>query len=488
MTACRSLKDWQKLPCFPAFVRLCQHHEWTRSASPRGLRGGYVMGNKVDKRARGKKSKKLTVKTIENLKPKAKPYEVADGDGLFLTVRPTGAMSFNLRYRFEGRPRNYTIGPAALGLAKARELAREAMVEIARGNDPCEIKNAQRALAKAPRASDVRTLAERFVAEHVRPNMRPASQRETERLLRVEVLPKLGHKPIHEVARADIRHMVKSITDRGAPILANRTLSLVRMLFNWARKQDLIETSPVDGLGPLTKERARRRILTSAEIRLFWAACDEIGWPFGPLAQLLLLTAARRDEVRAMAWGEVDMAAGSWLLTGERVKSDREHLVPLSPQALGILESLPRIASAKGFVFTTTGVGPVDGFSRAKARLDVAMVETLCREDPNAEARRREEPSAELLPNWTFHDLRRTAASGMASLEVQPHVVEAVLNHRSGVIKGVAATYNVYAYAAEKRAALDKWAAHVEAIVTSAAALNKAKAADVELATAGARR
>jgi integrase len=415
------------------------------------------MGSKVDKRTSGKKSKQLTVKAIEYLKPKAKPYEVADGDGLFLTVRPTGSMSFNLRYRFEGRPRNYTIGPAALGLARARELAREVMVEIARGNDPCAVKNAQRAVAKAPRAGDVTNLAERFVKEHVRPNMRPASQRETERLLRIEVLPKLGHKPIHEVARADIRHAIKNIADRGAPIVANRTLSLLRMMFNWARKQDLIETSPVDGLEPPAKERARRRILTADEIRWFWAACDQIGWPFGPLAQMLLLTAARRDEVRAMTWGEVNMASGTWLLAGDRVKSDREHLVPLSPPALRILKALPRVSGAKGFVFTTSGVGPVDGFSRAKSRLDLAM----------AGARRREDPNAEAIPPWTFHDLRRTSASGMASLEVQPHVVEAVLNHRSGVIKGVAATYNVYAYAAEKRAALAAWGSHVESIVAA---------------------
>ena len=418
-----------------------------------------------------RQTKRLTIKKIESLKPRPNPYEVPDGDGLFLTVRPTGAMAFNLRYRFEGRPRNLTLGPLALGLPAARELARVALVEVAKGNDPCATRKAERVAARAPRPADVETIAERFVKEHVLPNMRPASQRETERLLRVEVLPKLGNRSLAEVTRADIRHTIKAIADRGAPIVANRTLASIRMMFNWACKQDLIETSPVDGLEPPAKERARRRILTADEIRWFWAACDEIGWPFGPLAQLLLLTAARRDEVRAMTWREIDLASATWLLTGERVKSDREHLIPLAPAALRILESLPRISSAKGFVFTTSGAGPVDGFSRAKSRLDAAM----------ADIRRREDPNAEAIPSWTFHDCRRTAASGMASLGAQPHVVEAALNHRSGVIKGVAATYNVYTYAAEKRAALNAWAAHIEALVAGGAP-NEVESSVVELA------
>ena len=266
------------------------------------------MENTVGKPA---KTKGLTVKTIAALKPKAKPYEVPDGDGLFLTVRPTGSMAYNLRYRTtEGRPRNLTLGPAALGLAEARKLAREAMGEIARGGDPCGIKNAQRALAKAPRADDVASIAERFVKEHVRSNSAPRLAARDGAAATRGGVARLGHKTLAEVARADVRQAIKTIADRGAPIVANRTLSLVRALFNWARKQDLTESSPVDGLEPPAKERARRRILTADELRLFWAACDAIGWPFGPLAQLLLLTAARRDEVRAMTGGELDMAGG----------------------------------------------------------------------------------------------------------------------------------------------------------------------------------
>ncbi len=416
---------------------------------------------------RGREKKPLTVKAIENLKPKAKPYEVLDGAGLYLTVRPSGAKAFNLRYRHGGAPRNLTIGPVSIGLAEARRLAQEARGEIARGNDPCAQKNARKAAALAeelakrePTRDSVGAVAERFLAQHVRPKTRPASQRETERLLRAEVLPKLRDRRLGEVSRADIRQLVENIAER-APIVANRTLALLRKLCNWAKKKDIIAVSPCDGLEPPAPERSRDRVLTNDEIRLFWQACETVGWPFGPLAQMLLLTGQRRDEVGAMTWGEVDLALAKWTLAGERVKNAREHIVPLSPQAMRLLESLPRINGAKSYVFTTSGKKPVDGFSRAKNRIDAAMLAEARRLDPAAE-----------IPHWTFHDSRRSAASGMAALKVLPHVIEATLNHSSGVIKGVAAVYNKHKYEDEKRAALEAWGHQVERLATGETASN----------------
>jgi integrase len=410
----------------------------------------------------------LTVKEVQKLKPKAKPYEVLDGDGLYITVRPSGTMAFNLRYRFGGAPRNLTIGPVALGLAEGRRLAAEARGAIARGDDPCALKNERKAAAaaaeiarKAPAADSVAAVAERFVAKHVLPKTRPASRKETMRLLRAEILPRLGDRRLGEISRADIRQLVENIAER-APIVANRTLGLLRQLYNWAKGQDIVGASPCDGLKPPAAEKSRDRVLTDDEIRLFWKACEVVGWPFGPLARLLLLTGQRRDEVGAAVWSEIDLATATWSLAGERVKNDREHMIPLSAPALRLLEALPRIDGERGFVFTTSGVAPVDGFSRAKSRIDAAMLEFA----------RRDDPAAKVPPHWQFHDLRRTAASGMAALKVQPHVIEAVLNHRSGAIKGVAATYNRYAYADEKRAALEAWGRRVELLATGEAPSN----------------
>ncbi len=410
----------------------------------------------------------LTVKEIEKLKPKAKPFETLDGAGLYVTVRPSGTMSFNLRYRFASQPRNLTIGPVSIGLAEARRLAQEARGEIARGNDPCAQKSSRKAAAVAaaqalrePMQDSVAAIAERFIAKHVRPKTRPASQRETERLLRAEIIPKLGSRRLGEVSRADVRQLVEDIAER-APIVANRTLALLRALCNWAKTQDIIAVSPCDGLKPPAPERSRNRILRDEEIMLFWQACDAIGWPFGPLAQMLLLTGQRREEVGAMTWDEVNLETATWTLADERVKNNREHVIPLSRQAVRLLQNLPRIHGAKKFVFTTSGAGPVDGFSRAKNRIDAAML---------AEARKGD-PEATEIPHWTFHDLRRTTASHMASLRVQPHVIEAVLNHASGTIKGVARIYNRHTYGAEKRAALKAWGRRVERLANGEAVSN----------------
>ena len=254
-------------------------------------------------------SKKLTANAVKTMRAEPKRREIPDGaiTGLYLCVQKSGAKSFVMRYRYGGRPRKLTIGPADMGLGKARKIAAEARAEIARGADPAGAKQAAKAAARED-LTMLSAVADRFIKKHV-VKMRPASRREAERLLRVEIIPKLGKRLFSDVKRADVRKLVEDIAER-APIVANRTLSLFRLFCNWAREQDIIESSPCDGLKPPAPERTRERILSDDEIRLFWRACDTISWPFGPLAQLLLLTGARRDEVGAMTWKEVDFGIG----------------------------------------------------------------------------------------------------------------------------------------------------------------------------------
>jgi integrase len=162
---------------------------------------------------------------------------------------------------------------------------------------------------------------------------------------------------------------------------------------------------------------------------------------FGPFAKLLLLTGQRRTEVAGMTWTELDLDKALWMLPGTRTKNGRPHEVPLSEAALAILKALPRLGP---YVVSTDGSKPLGGYSRGKALIDKAIRYANLH-----------------ISHWTFHDLRRTAASGMARLGIQVHVTEAVLNHKSGSIKGVAAIYNRYDYAAEKRSALEAWARFV---------------------------
>jgi integrase len=206
---------------------------------------------------------------------------------------------------------------------------------------------------------------------------------------------------------------------------------------------------------PPTKERPRDRVLTDDELRWLWRACDELEWPFGPLTKLLLLTAQRRDEVAGMEWSEVDLKRATWTLPGEKVKNNRAHEVHLSAAALEVLKSVPHVSDS--LIFTSTGSTPVSGFSRAKSRLDTEM-----------QMAKREElgKKADAIPDWILHDLRRTTATGMARLNFPPHVVDKVLNHVSGTIRGVAAVYNRFEYLEERRTALEAWGRYVENLVT----------------------
>ena len=239
---------------------------------------------------------------------------------------------------------------------------------------------------------------------------------------------------------------------RGSPVTANRVLAVLRKFYNWSLERGVVTASPVDRIKAPTVENSRDRVLSNDEIRLVWQAFERIGWPFGAVGQLLLLTGARRTEVAASRWSEIDTTARSWTIAAERSKNGIAHTIPLSDKALEILAALPHIASKPGFVFSTNGRVPVRGFSLAKKYVDAAIVTAN---------------GAPIAP-WTFHDLRRSTASGMAELGIAPHVVEAVLNHKTGTIKGVAKVYNRYSYATEKRQALDAWSRRLAAIVSCA--------------------
>jgi integrase len=393
-----------------------------------------------------------------------KRREIPDGKvgGLYLVLQPSGARSWAVRYRADGAPRKLTIGPyPAVDLSTARKRAQEALGDLAGGVDPAARKKAAREsrMAEELAADRVDAVAALFVDRYAKRSVGALWARETERLLKVEVIPMLGAKRLGVLSRAEVHALLDGIVDRGSPYTANRTLAVLRRMCNWAVERGIITNSPVEKIKPQAIEAARDRVLKDDEIRLAWRAFDSVGWPFGDIAKLLLLTGARRDEIAEGRWSEIDTAVKTWTIAKERSKNGVAHEIPLSDAATQIVARLPRVGEKMdGLIFTTTGATPVSGFSRAKAAIDRVIVEAL---------KERAADPAEVRPlaGWVFHDMRRTAASGMAGLGIAPHVVEAVLNHRSGTIKGVAAVYNRYNYAVEKRDALNKWAERVAAIV-----------------------
>ncbi len=228
--------------------------------------------------------------------------------------------------------------------------------------------------------------------------------------MRVEIIPKFGKKGLGEITRADVRRLLDDIAAR-APITANRTLAVFRKLCNWAVSKDMITASPCAGIEAPTSERSRERVLLDDEVRLAWKAFDSIGWPFGLICKLLLLTGARREEVASMRWGEIDLVAKCWTLPASRTKNKRPHEIPLSDAAIEIIKRLPRI---EGFVFSTTGASAVSGFSRAKTAIDRTILETPREE---AEASGDDPGNVEAPEHWQVHDLRRTVATNLQRLK-----------------------------------------------------------------------
>ena len=431
----------------------------------------------------------LTPVAVKAAKPGATRREISDGGcaGLYLVIQPSGAKSWAFRYRFAGRPKKLTIGPAYRGdagdepehaaldqpntLAGTRELAGGAARQVAKGIDPATHKRRERhsARLRAEHAEmldrdTVEAVARLFITKHAMANTRETSWRQAARLIGLkpdpeddtklirtasggEVLSVWGGRTIHEITRRDVHDLLDRVVSRGSPITANRVLAAVRKMFAWAMSRDIVTASPCAGVPPPSSETSRDRVLSDDELRLIWKASDVIDWPFGPVVQMLILTLQRRDEVADMS--HVEIREKTWIIPKERVKNGIEHEVPLSAPAVTLLSKLPKIG-ARGLVFTITGETPVSGFSKAKTRLDAEIVKA----------------HGAALPHWTLHDLRRTGASGMARLGIQLPVIEKILNHSSGSFGGVAGVYQRHSYSAEKRKALDTWARFVTATVS----------------------
>jgi integrase len=435
--------------------------------------------------------KPLSAAAVAKLKPRRVRCEIRDGGavGLSLTIQPSGHKSWTMRFRRpNGRPAKLTLGPIDLSgkessaepaigtpltLAAARWLAGEVHRQRATGRDVVADHFTNRRAAIDQRANTFAAAARDFIDDHARPKTR--RWREKARLLGIAysvddgtpLLLKDGlaarwrDKPISEISGHDIYTVTDEARRYGVPGIPatrnpgssdarGRALALtLSKLFGWLVAHRRITINPSVGVYRPPAPAPRDRVLTTAEIRRLWAACADIGEPFGALVKLLLLTGQRRDEVARMTRAELSDDGATWTLPGSRTKNKRAHVVPLPPLAREVLGEVKQIAGKPGYIFTTNGSTPVSGFSKIKNRLDHAMGE---------------------VPPWQLHDLRRTAATGMAELGIAPHIIEAVLNHVSGAKAGVAGVYNRAAYADQKRAALASWAEYVQGLIASESA------------------
>jgi len=296
---------------------------------------------------------RLTAKTVENIKPPAKgriEYWDAALPGFGLRVTEKGAKSWTMLYRVKRRQRRAMLGRYPIvPLAEARERARAVLRDIDNGSDPAAAKAEERR-----READLfQAVAAEFIAKHAKPNNRTWQRQDTDlkrEFLGTKEEPLWRDRPIAGIAKGDILEVLDRIAERTSPRRANRYLALIKKLFNWCAERGYVETSPAANIKPLAKEVSRDRVLSDDELRLVWRCCEAIGWPFGPLFQLLILTAQRLGEVSLMRWRELDLDNGMWSLPSETVKNGVANEVSLSPTAVAILSSLPNVGQ-HGFVF-----------------------------------------------------------------------------------------------------------------------------------------
>ncbi len=249
----------------------------------------------------------------------------------------------------------------------ARERARQSMQKAQSGVSPvAERRRREQAalMEEQPLRDTFQAAATRYIERYAMKNTKPSTWSELRRQLEVDVFPKWGKRPIAAITRQDVAELLDEIADRGSPVQANRTLARLKTLFRWALDEEFIASDPTIRVRKVIKETARDRALTDSEIRLFWFGCDALGWPFGPLFKLLLLTAQRRDEVGAAQWTEIDLDKHLWTIPRQRAKTDRAHEVHLSELTVEIVNDLPKISRApadgagsepRAYLFTTNG-------------------------------------------------------------------------------------------------------------------------------------
>jgi integrase len=380
--------------------------------------------------------------------------ESLPGFGLKLWAKRDGSgtlRSWVAQYRHHGRTRRISLGSTTkVSLTAAREAARRVLGSAALGVDAQAEKQSKRARAARTFSNtvDLYLAAKESV-------LRRGSLRLGVLYLRGDYFAPLFGTAIDDITRADVAACLSSAARRHSDNSAASARRWASSLFGWAVAEGLLlGGNPVDGTRKPQRTPPRERVLSDSELAAIWNACADDD--HARIVRLLILTGARRSEVGDICWSELDLDAGIWTLPAARSKNHRTHAITLPPAALEIIRSVPRRACDQLFGSLR---GELRGFAiwgRGKDRLDARL--------------KTKSPSGEIVfQPWRLHDIRRTVATGMINLGVEPHHVEAVLNHHSGHRAGISGVYNRSPYTAQIASALARWAAHIDDLLADRA-------------------
>ena len=377
-------------------------------------------------KARNKLKKKLTDITVKRLKPEAKMYRVWDteAEGLHLEVHPTGAKSYKLYYRVNGRPRWYTVGNAKrFDLKTAREIVRRENARMALDKK----LDVQGEKIKAQKAGTFAELAERYFTEYA--SKRNKSWKQPRALVNRYLIPSLGQRLVADIGRGDVRTIFRKITDDGAPVLANQVLAACGAIYTWAIRDEVVNVpgNPAHGV-ERNAVSSRERVLSDKEVPIIWRAFDDAGLFRSSALKLIYLTGQRPGEVQHMRWEHIE--ARWWTLPGQPdgsgwpgTKNKQSHDVFLSDAAMAVLDELDRQES--GWVFPSRGhkcIGPLS-----------TPMRDICEHH-------------QIQPKATPHDLRRTFSTCVTGLGFTTDILNRITNHKEG---GIATVYDRHSYRPE---------------------------------------
>lgn len=418
--------------------------------------------------------RRLANTDIDGLRPfKDRRREIVDTgcEGLRLRIMPSGKRSWSVVYRVsggatgekgtpkKGRPRRVTLGYSEMPYKEARRRALEVVEMAADGEDYIEARTEK---ASGRSARSVEALIDRFIDEYAKRKGREDLARNW---LEKPELEKWHGRELASITRADIHALLDDVSrkrGRAAVIEMRKHLS---KLFHWAIDRELIQSNPITRLDRDEVYVERERVLSIEELRLIWDACGDgdkdtnLGYPFGPMYRMLILTGQRRAEIGEMERGwrkeikldkDDEKAVPAVIVPPSKHKSRRGHTFYLSPPAVAILDSLPD-AGGKFLFSSTGGKTPVSGYSKGKARLDRILAKRAAEE-----AEKRGEDPPHPMDHWTPHDIRRSVATGMAEMGIPGEHIEQMLGHSMEKLKR---TYNKHTYAAEVREAMLRWGA-----------------------------
>jgi integrase len=422
--------------------------------------------------------RRLTKRFVESLRPAPRGKRVEYWDSVVpnfgARVTDRGKVSWGLYLRWPGSrtPTRRRVGNfPAMPIDDARQRAWEWLRLVELGIDPMQQQLAAQKAEQQKERTTFAAVAEDWFRDAIQ-HQRKAAEVESD--VRREFLASLGDKPIADITTLELRDIIKNKAlglspapgarkTGPAPAQARNLLGHVKQLFSWAVEQHSydLEKSPADALrgGRLIgKKVRRRRVLNDEELRAVWEAAEETEYPYGPLFRMLILTGQRKSEVAKAVWSEFDMVRRLWTIPAERMKMEDndDHEVPITEDLMSLLATLPRYNTGNHLFSTTFGASPVNGFSKAKERINELVVDKI---DPKADPKKR----------WVIHDLRRTMRTHLGALPIPDNVRELMIAHAQPELHK---TYDQWKYREEKRAGFGLWHDRLRAILQHPTASN----------------